>query len=217
MVRNTTVQQFLTFQLCGGNQAVRSAKHSTAQSGVVETLHPEISDDGAEHAYGLDHIRPGKPAAGLGNLWPYQIVESINVNKIEGGQALAAKRGDPRIPRKRPIPGRRVEIDGFYAVFMGLETPSAGYRRYNFSSGSIEALVGTQNRHLMAGGSHASGEGSYFDRGATLVQKWVIGLSDIQNPHKQAIPASTGNEEDSRHFHRDYTMERSIFMKSLQL
>src|SRR5260370_38204588 len=46
MARNTTVQQLLTFQLRGRDQAVRSAKHSTAQNGVVDTFPPDIPDNG---------------------------------------------------------------------------------------------------------------------------------------------------------------------------
>jgi hypothetical protein len=37
----------------------------------------------------------------------------------------------------------------------------------------------------MSSGSHAPSERPYFDRGASLVQEWVVGLRDLQDPHTQ--------------------------------
>jgi hypothetical protein len=62
---------------------------------------------------------------------------------------------------------------------------------HGFSCGRIKTLVGTQNRHLMPGGSHAPSEGPYFNRGASPVQEWVVGLRDIQDPHTRAALNST--------------------------
>src|SRR5882762_3729800 len=67
-VRNSAVQQLLSFLLRSCDQALRPAQHNIAKNCVVDTFHPDIPNDWVEHTHGFDHVRPRESAADASDL-----------------------------------------------------------------------------------------------------------------------------------------------------